>query len=168
MPRLRCPVEGCDWQSQDVESAFASAFTTALQMHDRSAHTSASPSTSKLKLEPPKVGLGCNPDLCPAFTKQREMYKLGMIIANKMIPMALFHRCSQDLRTDIMRDIRADISTMTEKDLLTTIQRLGVKEESTLVHWMKLNKMTQSPGTGVQTFLATLRGQASLCHNSIA
>ena len=152
MPRLRCPVEGCDWQSQDLESAFASALTTALQMHDRSAHTSASPSTSKLKLEPPKVGLGCDPDLWSAFTRQWEMYKLGMIIANKMIPTALFHFCSQDLRTDIMRETRADASTMTKRDLLATIRRLAVKEESTLVHRMKLNKMTQSPGTGVRTF----------------
>ena len=166
MPRLRCPVEGCDWQS--LESAFASALPTALQMHDRSAHTSASPSTSKLKLEPPKVGLGCDPDLWSAFTRQWEMYTLGMIIANNMIPTALFHCCSQDLRTDIMRDTSADVSTMTEKDLLATIRRLAVKEESTLVHRMKLNKMTQSPGTGIRTFLATPRGQASLCQYSIA
>ena len=161
MPRLRCPVKGCDWQSQDLESAFASALTTALQMHDRSAHTSASPSMSKLKLEPPKVGLGCDPDLWSVFTRQWEMYKLGMIIANNMIPTALFHCCSQDLCTDIKRDTRVDASTMTEKDLLDKIRRLALKEESTLVHRMKLNKMTQSPGTGVRTFLATLRGQAS-------
>ena len=123
MPSLRCPVEGCDWQSQDLESAFASALTTALQMHDRSVHTSASPSTSKLKLEPPKVGLGCDPDLWSAFTRQWEMFKLGMIIANNMIPTALFQCCSQDLRMDIMRDTRADVSTMTEKGLLATIPR---------------------------------------------
>ena len=64
-----------------------------------------------------------------------------------------------DLRTDIMRDLRQDVATMAEADLLAAIKRLAVKDESILVHRIKLNKMTQSPGT----FLANLRGQASLC-----
>ena len=46
---------------------------------------------------------------------------------------------------------------------MCAIKRLAVKDESTLVHRMKLNRMTQSPGTGIRTFLASLRGQAALC-----
>jgi len=95
------------------------------------------------------------------------MYKVGMTITGNMIPTALFYCCSRDLRTDIMRDTSADVSTMTEKDLLAAIRRLAVKEESTLVHRMKLNKMTQPPGTSIRTFLANLRGQASLCQYSV-
>ncbi|MCG8047535.1 MAG: hypothetical protein N0E48_18225 [Candidatus Thiodiazotropha endolucinida] len=52
---------------------------------------------------------------------------------------------------------------MAEAELLAAIKRLAVKDESILVHRIKLNKMTQSPGTGIRTFLANLRGQASLC-----
>ena len=167
MPRLTCPVEGCAWQSQDLDAAFASALTTALQMHDKSAHPSASSSGTKLKLTPPQVGNCCDPDQWSAFTRQWEMYKVGMAITGTMIPTALFYCCSQDLRTDIMRDTSADVSTMTEKDLLAAIRRLAVKEESTLVHRMKLNKMTQPPGTNIRTFLANLRGQASLCQYSV-
>ena len=62
-----------------------------------------------------------------------------------------------------MRDLRQDVATMAEGDLLAAIKRLAVKDESIFVHRIKLNKMTQSPGTGVRTFLANLRGQASLC-----
>ena len=62
-----------------------------------------------------------------------------------------------------MRDIRLDVALMPEEDLLTEIRRLAVKEESILVHRMKLGKMVQAPGQGIRTFLANLRGQAALC-----
>ncbi len=62
-----------------------------------------------------------------------------------------------------MRDLRDDVANMAEVDLLAAIKRLAVKDESTLVHRIKLGRMTQSPGTGIHTFLASLRGQAALC-----
>ena len=40
---------------------------------------------------------------------------------------------------------------------------MAVKDESILVHRMRLGKMVQTPGMGIRTFLANLRGQASLC-----
>ena len=45
----------------------------------------------------------------------------------------------------------------------SNIKRLAVKDESSLVHLIKLSKMTQSPGTGIRTFVASLWGQAALC-----
>ena len=59
-----------------------------------------------------------------------------------------------------MPDLQGDVANMTE-DLLNAIKRLAVKEESTLVQRIKQNMMTQSPGSNVRTFLASLRGQAS-------
>ena len=64
---------------------------------------------------------------------------------------------------DIMRDLQADVSSMPETDLLAAIKRLAVKQESTLVHRMRLSKMIQAPGTPIRTFLAALKGQAALC-----
>ena len=164
MPRLQCPIEGCDWQTQDLDAAFAAGLTPALQIHDRTVHATPAPATpQKLKLDPPTVSAGCDPDQWSAFTRQWDMYKVGMAITDNVLPTALFYCCNTDLRTDIMRDLRQDVATMAEGDLLAAIKRLAVKDESILVHRIKLNKLTQSPGTGVRTFLANLRGQASLC-----
>ncbi|KAK6182640.1 hypothetical protein SNE40_010280 [Patella caerulea] len=52
---------------------------------------------------------------------------------------------------------------MPESELLNAIKRLAVKEESTLVHRLKMNRIVQSPATGIRTCLASLRGQAALC-----
>ena len=89
------------------------------------------------------------------------MYKTGMAITANVLPTALFYCCDTNLRTDIMRDLQDDVANMTEEDLLNAIKRLAVKEESTLVQRIKQNMMTQSPGSNVRTFLASLRGQAS-------
>ena len=138
--------------------------TTTLQIHDRTVHSTPAPvATQKLKLDPPCISAGCHPDQWSAFTRQWGMYIIGMASAYNILPTALFYCCSQDLRTDIMCDLQLDIAKMAEADLLATIKRLTIKEESTLVHRLKLNRMTQSPGTVIRTFLANLRGQASLC-----
>jgi hypothetical protein len=164
MVKLTCPVDGCEWESQDLGPEFAAALTAALQIHEKNAHpapTTVQP--TKIKLESPKIGIGCDPDQWSAFQRQWNMYKAGMAITNAMIPTALFYCCDSDLRTDLMRDIQGDVSKMPENDLLNAIKRLAVKEESTLVHRLKMNRMVQSPATGIRTYLATLRGQAALC-----
>lgn len=164
MPTLQCPVEGCGWQSQDLGGEFAAALTTALQIHDRTAHPAQNnQAPPKLKLDSPTIGAGCDPDQWSAFKRQWDMYKVGMSIADNVLPTALFYCCDTDLRTNIMRDLQGDVAKMSEGDLLAAIKRLAVKEESTLVHRIKLNRMVQSPGTGIRTFLASLRGQAALC-----
>ena len=92
------------------------------------------------------------------------MYKAGALIPDSQAPTALFYCCSEDLRSDILRDLRTDPAKMSEKDLLGVIKKLSVREESILVQRMKLSKMVQAPGMSVRTFLANLRGQASLCN----
>ena len=91
------------------------------------------------------------------------MYKKGTGLSIKQIPTALFYCCSEELRQDIMRNLQADISVMTEANLLEEIKTLAVREESILVHRMKICKMIQSPGMGIRTFAANPKGQAALC-----
>ena len=87
-----------------------------------------------------------------------------MTIQGEMVTTALFYCCTEELRCDVLRDIQKDISEEMEENLLATIKRLAVKEESVLSQRLKLAKMTQTPGTGIRTFLASLRGQAALCN----
>ena len=163
MPIIVCPVQDCEWKSQNLGEAFAAILHTSLQMHAQAAHTTAAAAPTTLKLKPPTVGPGCNPDQWSAFTRQWEMYKTGMALRTEQRSTALFYCCEDELKTDLMRDLQNDVSTMCESDLLAAIKRLAVKDESVLVHRIKLSKMTQAPGTPIRTFLASLRGQAALC-----
>ena len=160
---IKCPYEDCPWQSENLDGAFAAVIAQQLAMHDKAAHSKPAPTSQKLNIDPPKIGVGASPEDWQAFCRQWAMYKTGTAICTPQAATALFYCCSEELRLDIMRDTRADVSLMPEDDLLAEIKRLSVREESILVHRMKLGRMTQTPGMGVRTFVANLRGQASLC-----
>ena len=163
---LNCPIAGCNWKSQKLPVALADVLNTALTMHKDSDHSQPQAPTAptpSLKLKSPSINAGSSPDQWSSFQRQWSMYKTGMNIPTSMCSTALFHCCHEDLMNDLMRDLQQDVSAMAESDLLAAIKRLAVKEESTLVHRIKLSKMTQAPGTPIRTFLAALRGQASLC-----
>ena len=51
MPAIRCPIEGCTYQTDDVDAAIAAALLT---VHG-SEHKYESPSTSIKKEKPPKL-----------------------------------------------------------------------------------------------------------------
>ena len=171
MPKIKCPIDNCPWESQELDKEFAAILNTALSMHNEAAHATAAAhavtphqqSLKNLKLDSPKINTGCNLEQWSSFTRQWKMFKTGMSIPEGMVATALFYCCSEDLRCDILRDTQTDLSTMAEPDLTAIIKRLAVKEESTLVHRIRLSKMTQPPGTSIRTYLASLRGQAALC-----
>ena len=171
MPKVTCPVVSCGWESQGLPIELATSLNTALQIHSSNVHavthvtSAATPQQHpvKVKLDPPKIDLNCDPDQWSSFKRQWNMYKVGMAIPQDMVATALFNCCHDHLRTYIKRDVRGDIPVMPEDVLLGHIKRLAVQEESILVQRMKLSKMSQSAGTGIRTFLASLRGQAALC-----
>ena len=142
MPIISCPVEDCEWTSDDLDGAFAAVIVQQLQMHDKSTHLTPPAENHKLKIDPPEIGVGANPEEWSAFTRQWSMYKTGTGIPKPKLSTALFYCGSKDLRQDLMRDLREDVAAMSEKDL-AAMRRLAVKE-SALVHCMKLSKMTPS------------------------
>ena len=175
MPVISCPIDGCPWKSDNLDGDFANILQEQLQMHDRVKHLSPlptenvpAPSQHKLKLDPPEIGVGANPEEWSSFIRQWSMFKIGTSVPESKVATALFYCASKELRQDLMRDLRCDVAAMAEKDLLEAMRRLAVKEESSLVHRIKLSKMTQSPGMSVRTFLANLRGQAALCNFTAA
>ena len=148
-----------------MDGAFAAVIAQQLAMHEKDMHSNPARTATpqKLNIDPPKIGVGATPEEWDAFRRQWSMYKTGTVIATPQLATALFYCCSEELRLNIMRDTRSDVALMPENALLSDIKRLAVREESVLVHRMRLTKMVQGPGMGIRTFLANLRGQASLC-----
>ena len=164
MPVIKCPF-GCGWETENLGDAFAAVLAQQLAMHDKAKHSDQAPAAvpQKLKIDPPQIGVNATPEEWEGFVRQWAMYKTGTVIATPQVATALFYCCSEDLRMSIMRDTRQDVALMPEAGLIEIIKRLAVRDESILVHRMKLAKMVQSPGMGIRTFLANLRGQAALC-----
>ena len=114
MTVILCPIEGCEWKSQDLPDAFVGILTEQLQMHKNAVHqAAASPAQPKphvLKIDPPKVNVGASPEHWESFTRQWAKYKTGTNIPSTQTAIALFHCCSEALRQDVMRDIQGDIT----------------------------------------------------------
>ena len=164
MPFLRCAFPDCQYKTDDLSEAFAAALLEQLKMHERASHTAAPESKPhKLKIDPPKLDVGATPEEWQSFRRQWDMFKSGTLLPREQLATALFYCCSEGLRLDIMRDTQDDVAAMEEAELLAHLKRLAVKEESILVQRIKMGRMQQSPGMGVRTFLANLRGQAALC-----
>lgn len=49
MPRLTCPIKGCSWKSQNLDTAFANVAKLALQIHNNNVHSSTSSPSRKLE-----------------------------------------------------------------------------------------------------------------------
>ena len=75
----------------------------------------------------------------------------------------LFNTLDEDLRQVFRAHPDTDIATMKEADLIESINHLAVIVESELVHRIKMAEATQTAGSSVRTFNATLNGIAKHC-----
>ena len=82
MPKIKCPT--CDYETQDLAEAFAAVLNTQLAAHIQERHApnapQVNPQQQKLHLDPPKVGVDCNPEQWSSFVRQWKMYKAGMAV----------------------------------------------------------------------------------------
>ena len=98
MPIIKCPYEHCQWQSEDVDGAFAAVVAQQLAMHDKAAHSNQAPAAmpQKLNIDAPKISVGATPEEWQAFCRQWSMFKTGTVIATSQAATALFYCCSEN------------------------------------------------------------------------
>ena len=118
MVKIKCPA--CEWESQDLSEEFANVLSEIFATHRQTAHpvNAAAPVPQKIKIDSPKIGLEYNQEQWSSFERQWRMYKVGMAIPDSMVNTALFYCCSEELRADILRDIREDLPTRAKMNYL--------------------------------------------------
>ena len=76
MPCVTCPIDGCTWKLQELPEALAGCLVQQLTMHDKAVHSVTPVAANiKLKLDPPKLGIGASPEEWSPFKRQWDMYK---------------------------------------------------------------------------------------------
>ncbi len=166
---------GCGWSSADRSEAFAAVLAAELANHTAVAHAAAAPvpaatpaSQPKIRLDPPKIATGTSAEDWESFKRLWSAYRSGMAIPVDQRATHLLYCCDRDLQDDLMRSYPdKDITAVTETDLLEAINKLAVKQESELIHRIKMSKLVQTPGMGIRNFLAQLKGQAKLCQYKV-
>ena len=78
--------------------------------------------------------------------------------------MWFFNCLDKDLGDEVLKaNPGTPPQNMTEQNLIACTKKLAVKVESKLIHRIKMGQAVQPPGTGVNNFLANLKGLARQC-----
>ena len=165
--KLPCPTPECVWETVALE------FEQAKQLLDQHVgvlhplpaqqQQVAPPGQCRARLDAPKLTAGASQDTWDTFIRTWQQYKQAMNITTQASTF-LFNTLDEDLRQDVFRaHPDKDISAMNETDLVKSIKHLAVIVESELVHRIKMSEATQTAGSSVRTFNATLKGIAKHC-----
>ena len=84
-------------------------------------------------------------------------------ITGKDKVVQLLECCDEQLRKDLTRNTGGSLTTKPIEDVMSSIRKLAVWEESTMVAQVQLHNMHQDRDETVRSFCAHLRGQAGIC-----
>ena len=173
MASITCSKTGCLYTTSDQvdNDTPLTDKLVLLRIHADVEHSNGPPqgnngasSSVKAKMEPPKLHAGSDVQAWDQFIARWTIFKSTMNIGVTSASMWLFNCLDQELGDAVLQ---ANIGTapqdMTEQDLTQSIKQLAVKNESKLVHRIKLGRTSQPPGVPVRNHLSTLRGLARQC-----
>ena len=164
MPAVKCPIEGCSYETPDVGDAIVAALITAhCTIH--ASTTSATPTVEKVK-RPTITSAGTSEEWSYFLTRWNEYANATKITGQDRV-IQLLECCEESLRKDLTQTAGGSLLQKSEQDVLTGIKRLAVREENVMVARVTLHNMKQDRDETVRAFGARLRGQADICKFSI-
>ncbi len=162
MPAIQCPIEGCEYETPDVDPVVAAALLTT----HATTHQTPSASTPTAKVERvkrPSVSSAGTTEDWQYFKSRWDDYVKATKLEGTDKIIQLLECCDDQLRKDLTRNAGGTLTTMTEGEVFTAMRRLAVREENTMVARVTLHNMRQGRDEPVRAYGARLRGQASVC-----
>ena len=161
MPVIPCPVEGCEYQTADVESVIAAALLTA---HATSHQTRTDQTRARVeKVKRPMMSSAGTTQDWQYFKSRWSDYVSATRLDGRDKVIQLLECCDEQLRKDLTRNAGGTLAGMTEEQVLTAIKRLAIREENTMVARVTLHNMRKERDEPIRMFGARVRGQASIC-----
>ena len=159
---LDCEVPGCTSKKTAETMTLA---VDLMKLHQAQVHSSESKQKPP-KVERPKITRGISGEEWATFKRKWEMFKRSTHIGSDELVNQLLACCEADLEDAVYAKV-TDMNKSTEKDVLDTIQRLGVLEVAQSVKITELMGLKQSHGEAVQGFLARITAKANICDLSV-
>ncbi len=159
MPIIQCPIEGCEYQTPDVESVVAAALITAHAI----SHQARNDSAHVEKVKRPTVSSAGTTQDWQYFKSRWNDYVRATRLKGTDKVIQLLECCDDQLRKDLTRNAGGTLTGKTEDEVLAAIRKLAVREENTMVARVALHNMRQERDEPIRIFGARLRGQASVC-----
>ena len=170
MPIFKCPMEGCEFKTDDVEGSVAAVMLT---IHNNVHIAQPTPGTSDVvtrhrapKLERPKISTGSSEETWNTFVKRWTMFQRSTGLTGAESVEQLFHCCDEDLGDSILKG-HPDAVTGTEDNMLNVIKQMAVIPVAISVRRADLLATKQDHGENARAFYAKVKGKASTCKYSI-
>ena len=171
---LACTVPACGYTT-DVQVPAESDMSDKiqlLQIHTTAVHhdggAARTPQGVKAKMDPPKIQLGVDQQTWDQFLARWDIFKKTMGVDNTQSSLWFFNCLDRELGDEVLKaNPGKPPQDLTESALITCTKKLAVKIESKLIHRIRMGQATQSPGSGVNNFLAQLKGLARQCEFTV-
>ena len=162
MPVVQCPIEGCEYQTPDVDPVVAAALiTTHATVHALPHPVVPAAKAEKVK-RPCVLSAGTTKDW-QYFRSRWSDYMRATKLSGTDKVIQLLECCDEQLRKDLTRNTGGILTGKTEDEVLAAIKTLAVREENFMVARVILHNMKQDRGEPICAYGARLRGQASVC-----
>ena len=163
MVKVSCPLEGCDFQTEDVD---ASVVVVLLQIHATS-HSSANQRTMKgPKLDRPRIDMGADEEAWNTFLRRWNNFRIGSNIGDSIASVQLLQCAGDDLSEMLLK---AD-SRLTERpidEVLLAMKSLAVIPVAKGIVRAELMQMHQANDESFRAFAVKVRGKAETCGFSL-
>ena len=162
MPVVGCPIEGCEYETPDVDAVVAAALITT----HATVHKSASPDAATARVEKvkrPNISSAGATEDWQYFKSRWNDYVRATKLTGTDKVIQLLECCDDQLRKDLTRTANGTLAEKTEDEVLTAMRSLAVREENTMVARVTLQNMRQDRDEPIRAYGARLRGQANVC-----
>ena len=161
MPVIKCPIDGCDYSTPDLEAVIGAALLNA---HTTTHQARGPPQAARVeRVKRPDISsAGTTEDWIYFQSRWGDYTKATKLVGPDRV-LQLLECCDEQLRRDLTRNAGGTLAGETEEDVLAAIKALAVREENVMVARVALHHMKQDRDEPIRAFAARLKGQASVC-----
>lgn len=163
MPKIKCPIESCDYETPDVDPVVAAALITTHATVHQASGGSTTPAARAEKVKRPSVSSAGTTEEWQYFILRWSDYVKATRLDGTDKIIQLLECCDDQLRKDLTRNAGGTLTGMTEEEVLKAMESLAVREENAMVARVTLHNMKQDRDEPVRSYVARLKGQASIC-----
>ena len=169
MPKVKCPYQNCDYETDDVSDAIV---VSLLNIHAKSHAAPDAPrqATTAAKVEkvrcPTVTSAGTSEEWAYFITRWKEYATATKVTGNDRV-IQLLECCDEPLQKDLTRAAGGSLTEKSEDQVLAAMKTVAVREENAMVARVALHDMRQERDETVRSFGARIRGQAGVCKFSV-
>ena len=160
---IQCPIEGCPYETPDVEPVVAAALITTHATSHRAPNDGPAQAARVEKVKRPSISLAGTTEEWLYFKSRWGDYVTATRLRGADRVIQLLECCDDQLRMDLTRNAGGTLTDKTEDEVFVAMKRLAVREENTMVARVALHNMRQDRDEPIRAFGARLRGQAGVC-----